>query len=282
MIRSAVLDRRRFLKAAAATGAAVVVDPAIEGARGAPPPAADATADGFLGAGERAVLARLADHVLSGASQYGVVDYIEGLLTAFDHDPPRIYAGGPFSGRHPLPSGGPHAGRRPDDDFSRFVPLNRVQERAWRIRLYGSSAEDAPMMGASGPVTGLRVLIVEGARQAFRLAHERDEGVEDAWSDLSDEFRREFTALVLEGSFGDPVYGGNRDGAGWKAIGFEGDSLPLGFTPWDAAAGVARERPEAPVSRIVSGSEPDPEPLRLWTRLLLRFVSFAFSRGQDA
>src|SRR2546421_599553 len=35
-----------------------------------------------------------------GATEAGVVDYIDGLLGAFELDPPRIWAGGPFSGRH--------------------------------------------------------------------------------------------------------------------------------------------------------------------------------------
>ena len=34
-----------------------------------------------------------------GAAALGAVDYIDGLLGAFASDPPRIFAGGPFSGR---------------------------------------------------------------------------------------------------------------------------------------------------------------------------------------
>ena len=34
-----------------------------------------------------------------GATEARVVDYIDGLLGAFSFDPPRIWAGGPFSGR---------------------------------------------------------------------------------------------------------------------------------------------------------------------------------------
>ena len=30
--------------------------------------------------------------------------------------------------------------------------------------------------------------------------------------------------------YGDPVYGGNRDLAGWQAIGFAGDVQPRGYT----------------------------------------------------
>ena len=31
---------------------------------------------------------------------------------------------------------------------------------------------------------------------------------------------RVLTSLTLEGFLGDPIYGGNRDGVGWKMIGF--------------------------------------------------------------
>ena len=35
-----------------------------------------------------------------GARRAGVADYIDRTLGAFTFDPPRIWAGGPFSGRH--------------------------------------------------------------------------------------------------------------------------------------------------------------------------------------
>jgi hypothetical protein len=35
---------------------------------------------------------------------------------------------------------------------------------------------------------------------------------------------------ACEAHYGDPVYGGNRDGAGWRAIAFDGDVLPRGWT----------------------------------------------------
>ncbi|MEZ5176741.1 MAG: hypothetical protein R2746_00260 [Acidimicrobiales bacterium] len=35
---------------------------------------------------------------------------------------------------------------------------------------------------------------------------------------------------ACESLYGDPIYGGNRDGAGWAAIGFAGDVQPRGWT----------------------------------------------------
>ena len=63
----------------------------------------------------------------AGAAAAGVPDYIDGLLGAFTVDPPRIWAGGPTSGRH----GGAA-------DFARFHPLTALDELAWRTRIEGS------------------------------------------------------------------------------------------------------------------------------------------------
>ena len=35
-----------------------------------------------------------------GAGEAGAADYVDRLLGAFAFDPPRIWAGGPYSGRH--------------------------------------------------------------------------------------------------------------------------------------------------------------------------------------
>ena len=45
---------------------------------------------------------------------------------------------------------------------------------------------------------------------------------------------RAFVAMlwghVVEGTWGDPVYGGNAGMSGWKMIGYEGDRQPVGFS----------------------------------------------------
>ena len=41
----------------------------------------------------RAAIAGALDDQVPGASDLGAVSYVEQLLTAFDHDPPRIWAG---------------------------------------------------------------------------------------------------------------------------------------------------------------------------------------------
>src|SRR5262245_46922 len=61
----------------------------------------------FFTAHERATLAEYVDRIIPpdrdpGAKALGVPQYIEGLLTALDGATPRIYAGGPYSGRTPF------------------------------------------------------------------------------------------------------------------------------------------------------------------------------------
>jgi hypothetical protein len=47
---------------------------------------------GWFGPAEREAVAAALDEQVPGASELGAVDYVETLLTALDHDPPRIWA----------------------------------------------------------------------------------------------------------------------------------------------------------------------------------------------
>jgi hypothetical protein len=96
-----LLSRRQVL---AALGAAAVVA-ATPWTRVAESWAA--TRGRFFTARERRRLEALGESILPadadpGATGLGVVRYIERLLTAFDYRVPRLYAGGPFSGRRPF------------------------------------------------------------------------------------------------------------------------------------------------------------------------------------
>ena len=81
------------------------------------------------------------DGLSPGAGQAGGADYVDTLLGAFTTDPPRVWAGGPFSGRH-----GGEAG------FDRWLPLAPLEELAWRIRIEGSRGH--PEREFNGPVVG--------------------------------------------------------------------------------------------------------------------------------
>lgn len=60
-----------------------------------------------------------------GAHQANVVRYLDNMLAAFSFWPPEVQAGGPRSNR----AGGT------EDHPAEFVPLDRVQDYAWRERI---------------------------------------------------------------------------------------------------------------------------------------------------
>lgn len=152
-----------------------------------------------------------------GAAAAGAADYIDTLLGAFTFDPPRIWAGGPTSGRF----GG-------EARFGDFHPLTALDELAWRTRIEGSCG--LPEREFNGPVVGWQ----ERYRSAlaalgddFAAAGSREQSARL----LSDpEFCELLHEHVCEGVYGAPEYGGNRDTAGWRVIGYAGDVEPRGWT----------------------------------------------------
>ncbi len=177
----------------------------------------------WLSDGELAVLAAACDRVIPpgpdgpGAVTAGVPEYIDGLLGAFTVDPPRIWAGGPTSGRH----GGEAA-------FARFHRLSSLDELAWRMRIEGS--QGVPEREFNGPVVGLQ----QRYREGLAALGEDFVGLAGDQQDARLHLHPEFTALLYghacEGMYGAPEYGGNRRLAGWEAIGFAGDVQPRGWT----------------------------------------------------
>src|ERR1700694_1205337 len=119
------LSRRDFLKASALGGALIVTGAGLEACSAGTPPAT------FLSPHERDTLAAAASRIVPGgdtpgALEAGVVDYVDQLLTAFEYDPPRIFAGGPFSGRQPYGdfATGLPSRDHPANAFEHFVPLS--------------------------------------------------------------------------------------------------------------------------------------------------------------
>jgi hypothetical protein len=180
-------------------------------------------AERFLSLTQRQILAaacaRLvpADDDGPGAVEAGAVDYIEGLLGAFLVYPPRIWAGGPFSGRF----GG-------EASFASFHRLTAADELAWRTRIEGSKgiAERERL----GPVAGLQERYTEGLAalgEDFPAlpAEEQDHRLRSAGSFLDLLYQH-----VCEGLYAAPEYGGNRDLAGWRSIGYLGDVQPRGYS----------------------------------------------------
>jgi Gluconate 2-dehydrogenase subunit 3 len=232
------IARRSFLKAAGALGVLALVPAERLRALAATAPTPGRPGR-FLTAHEmttlRAVTARLIpgppDDPDPGALEAGVAEAIDLLLAAFTFKPPLIHAGGPYSGRH---GGG-------DDDFARFVRLDRHAELGWRIRIEGTRGIKAREF--AGPVDGLQTIYRSGLAhldaRARRLFHTDFASVPAPGQDLllSDETDGDTQAFVgaalamsLEAMYGPPEYGGNRHLVGWTYTDWPGDLQPRGST----------------------------------------------------
>jgi len=269
------LGRREFLKAlgillAALAAPALRIERAAAKARG-----------GFFTKEERATLEALADRILPpddgspGGKALGVARYVESMLTALDRKKkPRLFAGGPFSGRNPYPDSktGTPSRRRPKNSFKHFIPPTRLQELFWRGELFGTAgipelaAIDAQL---GGPKQGLRDVYRAGLAKVDEVATatkgepytslstaDQDAvlAMLDAGAFAPDPRRGNATFLELvirhtiEGSFAPPEYGGNTKGQGWALVGLEGDVQPLGFSIFSTTANGYVERPDHPMS----------------------------------
>ena len=157
-----------------------------------------------------------------GATEARVVDYIDELLGAFSFDPPHIWAGGPFSGRH----GG-------DNGFTRFHPLTALDELAWRTRIEGSLGRQEREF--NGPVVGLQERYRDGLAALGSDFAAVSVGEQLARLQANPAFASLLYEHACEGMYGAPEYGGNQGLVGWRYIGFEGDVQPRGYTDDEVA-----------------------------------------------
>jgi hypothetical protein len=272
------LPRRDFLRTVSVGAAALAWPTSCTNAlapRGAAP-----YSPRFFGDAEFATLEALCDRILPpdrdpGAKQLGAARYIERLLAAFDGvDVPFLYAGGPTSDRNPLPdpeTGTPSA-TFPPNAFATPIPPTSLQALYWRAELYGGAAAGLPPHVESqwgGTLRGLREIYLEGlaivdevslaeaGARFVELAPEEQDAVLaalDAPNVFPPDPVRGATFLdhvirhTLEGCLAAPEYGGNQDGAGWRMIGVEGDSQPLGYSLYVAPTDSLAERPDHPLS----------------------------------
>ncbi len=202
-------------------------------------PRAAGSAGRFLTAEQLATLSTLCARLIPGppddpdpgAVEAGVPEYIDLLLGAFVETPPRIFAGGPFSFRH---GGGVNA-------FAQFLTLDTIEERVWRTRIEGSRG--LAEREWNGPVLGLQETYTEGLARLDASA--------GRWFDASFALLRPWQANLLlrfahgelgrfvdvvfghalEGMYGAPEYGGNRDEAGWRMTRWPGDHQPHAYAP---------------------------------------------------
>lgn len=202
----------------------------------------------FLSTGELTTLRALVDRVLpgerDGAVAAGAAEAIDALLGAFRTDPPRIYAGGPFSDR---------AGS-PRNDFARFERLDAYEEKAWRLRIEGSRGRRE--LEFNGPVVGWQAIYRRGLKAlggtfAGQPAERRDALLEQGAGQAP------IAALLdvavphtLQLTYGAPEYGGNRRLVGWRSTGWPGDVQPRGWSRAEVERPPARARAAATAAPI--------------------------------
>jgi gluconate 2-dehydrogenase gamma chain len=202
------LGRRDFLKtavaggaAAATTGAAILPDTAQ--AQAATQPFVPVYS--FLNAEEAAFIEALVDHMIPAdeltpkGTDMGLAVYIDRALASAWGKGDRLYMQGPWK------LGVPSQGYQ--------LPLTPSQ--LYRAGIEATNAHCAKTYGKSFDK------ITEAQREAVLIGLSRgtiafDSGlpVRDFWTTLYQ--------TVMEGMFSDPIYGGNRNKAGWKMIGFPG------------------------------------------------------------
>ncbi len=210
---SDAIQRRQFLIGAGGATLAAAVPPAAPAAEtpllSAPSqPAApqQAAGDSFqiLSAAEAAFLGAVADTMIPAdglspsGSDCGVVVYIDRQLAGAYGAGSRIYTAGPFQPpqrgtgwQSPLPPLG-------------FFRAGIAAADHWCVATYGHSLDH---LDEAGRIVALKAM--EKGEASFQ-------GI------ASKLFFVELLQLVMEGFFSDPIYGGNRDKASWRMVGYPG------------------------------------------------------------
>lgn len=218
---------RRGLLIGASAGAVGTGLGVFAGQTGAIAVSLDPALPKFLSAADLKTLTAVVDRVVPGqpedlvvgAVQVGCPQAIDALLAAFATSTPRIFAGGPFSDR----------GGSPVNHFAQFLPLDPYEEKAWRLRIEGSSA-DGVLGFQQIYSTGLKALAKSVPGFAILPGPLRDLVLRGTQNPAVVAMRDLAITHAMEFYFAAPEYGGNRGTAAWKAVGFEGDRQPRGYT----------------------------------------------------
>lgn len=227
-------DDHRISRRTALRGGALALAVFASSSGVAPAIAVEVGRDGptFLTERELATLRALVDRIVPGKPEdsaegavfAGCAEAIDGLLGAFRSDPPRIYAGAPFSDR----------GGHPVNEFENFLPLDSYEATAWRLRIEGSRGR--PELEFNGPVTGFQEIYRDGLAALDKAGFASAPApVRDVMLQTSDDpaIHALLDAAVphtMEFLYGAPEYGGNQELVGWEFTGFDGDVQPRGYT----------------------------------------------------
>lgn len=199
--------RRDFLKGAVAGGVAATATDLTQPAQAQPAPAAASTTPGyaFLNLEEAAFVEALVDHMVPAddltpkGTDIGINIYIDRALAGGWGKGERLYMQGPWK------PGAPSQGYQ--------LPLTPAQ--LYRAGIEATNAHCRKSYGKSFDrlTEPQREEVLLGLSSA-KITFEGGLPVRVFWATLYQ--------TVMEGMFSDPIYGGNRNKAGWKLIGFPG------------------------------------------------------------
>jgi gluconate 2-dehydrogenase gamma chain len=201
------IPRRGFLTGAGAAGAgAAALAAALPAAGAAQTKAGDAPAEAWLvlTAEEAAFFSATADAMIPAdalspsGTECGIPIFIDRQLASAWGAGARMYRAGPFL------QGAPEQGYQlpltPRDFFAAGVQA----ANAWSRKTYGKAFDQ----------------LTPDQRIAALMAMEEGKA---AFEDFDAKaFFQRLLAITMEGFFSDPIYGGNRDKASWRMLGFPG------------------------------------------------------------
>jgi gluconate 2-dehydrogenase gamma chain len=209
------IPRRKFLVGAGLAGTAVAAglnqagpDGAQAQVPGAAAPAATPTPRSepllLLNESEQAfVIAAVdtlipADELSPSGSDCGVAVYIDRQLASAWGGGAKMYRAGPYF------KGKPEQGYQLPLTPAEFMTTGIAAANEWSRKTYG---HDFDRLDAERRVEALKAM---------------EEGKAEFANFSSRAFFARLLALAMEGFFGDPIYGGNRNKASWKMLGFPG------------------------------------------------------------
>jgi gluconate 2-dehydrogenase gamma chain len=201
-------DRRAFLKSAVAGSAAAVTvslpqsAEAQQRAAAAPPAHPGYT---FLNLEEAAFVEAVVDHMIPAdalspkGTDLGVNIYIDRALAGGWGKGDRLYMQGPWK------TGTPSQGYQLPLTPAELYRAGIKAANAYSVKTYGKTFDK----------------ITQAQREEYLLAWQAGK-VSFEGGPPARTFFGMLYQNVMEGMFSDPIYGGNRDKAGWKMIGFPG------------------------------------------------------------
>jgi gluconate 2-dehydrogenase gamma chain len=206
-------DRRNFLKgavvggAAAAAGTVAVTPPAEAQVQPAATPAATSPQPGyaFLNIEEAAFVEALVDHMVPAddltpkGTDIGLNIYIDRALAGGWGKGDRLYMQGPW--KRGTPNQGYQLPLTPAQLYRAGIEATNAHCR----KTYGKTFDRIDEKQREEVLVGL---------STAKITFDGGPPVRTFWGVLYQ--------TVMEGMFSDPIYGGNRDKAGWKLIGFPG------------------------------------------------------------